>query len=101
MQRLWNSDALRALVEGREHAIDEALRPERWSRPPAPPEVVVEEAPADEQHRPRAAAPAPAVLPPARPEPRRELRRLLSSRRSLRLAVIAQEVLGPPKALQP
>jgi hypothetical protein len=50
----------------------------------------------------RPATRRPALAPriaSARP-PQRALARLLSSREGLRMAIVAREILGPPKALQ-
>ncbi|MGH2586499.1 MAG: hypothetical protein ACRDJE_16415 [Dehalococcoidia bacterium] len=92
MGRTWETPTLRALVSGRERAIERALPP------PAP---AIEEMPRRERTGSPAGNQAPALPAPVRPSPRREWRRLLSSRRSLQQAIILQELLAPPKSLRP
>jgi hypothetical protein len=91
MQRMRATEPLRALVTGREAAIEQALRPEA-----AP----TEDGPA--RARPAGIEPpVPVAAPPAPLTPARAVRRLLGSRRSLRQVMLAQEVLGPPRSLRP
>jgi hypothetical protein len=92
MQRIRGSGLLQTLVAGREDLIGQLLRSE----------VV----PADEeqQHeRAKRTEPpprTPSPVAPIRPARVPGVRQLLASRRSLRQAMILNEVLGPPKSLR-
>lgn len=100
MQRLWNNEVLRSLLDGREQVIEESMRSDKRRRASVRRKPVPEEASVEES-RPRGKAPAPPLPASVRSTQKSELRRLLSSRRLLRQAIIAQEVLGPPKAFRP
>ena len=93
MQRHRRDELLGALVTGREHLIEEAVR----ARSTAPRDVPREEAVRERTPRRETAAP----VPVPRPDPRGELLQALASRQALRRAILLHEVLGPPKALQP
>jgi hypothetical protein len=94
MRRIQESGLLQVLVAGRENLIDQLLRSET--------------VPAEEERRhkraertdPSPAPPSPPPLEPARSAPAPGIRGILASRRSLRQAMILNEVLGPPKSLQ-
>jgi len=92
MGREWEREPLRALMVGRERAIERAMPP------PAP---AIEETPRRERTGSPTQDEATAPPPPVRPSPQRAWRRLLTSRRSLRQAIVLREVLGPPKSLRP
>jgi hypothetical protein len=91
MQRNRGSGLLQALVAGREDLIGQLLRPEAYP------------AGEEQKHKPaERAEPPPLPTPPApiRQAPASGVRQLLASRRSLRQAMILNEVLEPPKALR-
>ena len=82
----------------RERPRGRPAEPESLERP-APPAVSLEETAAPRRQRP---APQPPPAPARRPPtPRHAVRGLLGSRDGLRLAVVLQAVLGPPRALAP
>ena len=92
MQRHRTDELVEALVAGREPRLEEAAQ----SRHTAPRAVPHEEAVREPALRREAAAP----VPVPRTTARGELLAALSSGPALRRAIVLQEVLGPPKALQ-
>ena len=96
MQRQRADEPLEALSTGREQLIEEAVQ----SRSTGPSDLPREEAVREVRARaPRREPPAPAPVP--RTDARGELLAALTSRQALRRAILLQEVLGPPKGLQP
>lgn len=89
--RARRTEPLQALVTGREDVIEQA-----WWREAAPLEDGRARARGDQAKPPDAPGP-----PPVRVAPAQGVRRLLGSRRSLRQAMLAYEILGPPRALRP
>ena len=98
MRRKPSGGLIEALTDGREPSLARAITPQITSD-----EVLAWERTSRERAgRDRAArATAPSAPPPPTESAREELLRLLRARRSLRLAVLLQEVLGPPRSLQP
>ena len=92
MHRHRTDERLEALVTGREQRREEVAQ----SRRTVPREVPHEEA--VREPVPGRETPAPAPVP--RTTVRSELLAALSSGPALRRAILLQEVLGPPKALQ-
>ena len=96
MQRPHTDEPLAALSTGWEQLIEVAAQ----ARSTAPREVPREDAVREVwEPAPRKEPPAPAPIP--RTDARGELLQALASRQALRRAILLQEVLGPPKALQP
>ena len=93
MQRQRTDELLEALVTGREHLIVDAAQPRSTAPRDAPREDAVRE--------PAARREPPVPVPVPRTDARAELLAALTSRQALRRAILLQEVLGPPKALQP
>ena len=88
MDRMRGADALRALVTGREAAIEQALRHQAAPAEAGPAGLLA--APAE--------SPAATVAPPPVPEPVVEtLHQLLRSRRALRQAMLAAVALDAPE----
>ena len=97
MRRTPPGGLVEALTAGREPSLARAITPQSTSD-----EVLAWERTFRERRgTDRAArAEAPPPSPPPTENAREELLRLLRARRSLRLAVLVQEVLGPPKSLR-
>ncbi len=96
MQRQRRDGLLAALSVGWEQLIEEAAQ----ARSIAPREVPREDAVREVREPvPRRETSAPAPVP--RTDARGELLAGLASREALRRAILLQEVLGPPKGLQP
>ncbi len=96
MQRQRTDELLQALVTGREQLIEEAVQARSTASRAGPQEEAAREV---RERAPRRETPAPAPVP--RTDARGELLAALASRQALRRAILLQEVLGPPKALQP
>lgn len=93
MQRQRTNELLEALRTGREQLIADAAQPQSTAPRDVPREETVRE------FAPERESPTPAPVP--RMNARGDLLAALSSRQALRRAILLQEVLGPPKALQP